>query len=59
MVRLPDIEAIIERVQSDGIGLAVDDPFVETHEVDENNNAQIKAVAAMWREVAQAAAIAP
>ena len=59
MVRLPDIEAIIERVQSEGIGLPVDDPFVETHEVDENNNAQIKAVAAMWREVAQAAAIAP
>ncbi len=58
VVRLPDIEAIIERVQAEGIGLLIVDPFVETHEVDENNNAQIKAVAAMWREVAQAAAIA-
>jgi hypothetical protein len=53
VVRLPDIEAIIERVQAEGIGLLIVDPFVETHEVDENNNAQIKAVAAMWREVAR------
>ena len=58
VVRLPDIEAIIERVQAEGVGLPVVDPFVETHEVDENNNAQIKAVAAMWREVAWAAGIA-
>jgi len=53
VVRLPDIEAIIERVQAEGIGLLIVDPFVETHEVDENNNAQIKAVAALWREVAR------
>ena len=53
VVRLPDIEAIIERVQAEGIGLLIVDPFVETHDVDENNNAQIKAVAAMWREVAR------
>jgi hypothetical protein len=31
------------------------DPFVETHEVNENSNEQIKAVAAMFREVARAA----
>lgn len=53
VVRLPDVEAIIERVKAEGIGLLIVDPFVETHEVDENNNAQIKAVAAMWREVAR------
>ena len=53
VVRLPDVEAIIERVQAEGIGLLIVDPFVEIHEVDENNNAQIKAVAAMWREVAR------
>jgi len=55
VVRLPNIEAIIERVQAERIGLLIVDPFVETHEVDENNNAQIKAVAAMWREVARRA----
>jgi hypothetical protein len=53
VLRLPDIEAIIERVQAESIGLLIVDPFVETHEVDENNNAQIKAVAAMWRDVAR------
>ena len=53
VLRLPDVEAIIERVQAEGIGLLIVDPFVETHEVDENNNAQIKAVAALWREVAR------
>src|SRR5581483_7782417 len=35
------------------IGFVVIDPFVETHEVDENDNAQVKAVAALWREVAR------
>lgn len=53
VVRLPDIEAVTERVKAEGVGLLIVDPFVETHEVDENNNAQIKAVAAMWREVAR------
>ncbi len=53
VVSLQYIEAIIERVQAEGIGLLIIDPFVETHDVDENNNAQIKAVAAMWREVAR------
>lgn len=51
--RLPDIDAIIEIVRAEGIGLLVVDPFVETHAVDENDNAQVKAVAALWREVAR------
>jgi len=53
VARLPDIDAIAERVSANGIGLLVVDPFVETHEVDENDNAQIKAVAVMWREIAR------
>jgi len=55
VLRLPDIDAMAERVRANGIGLLVVDPFVETHEVDENDNAQIKAVAAMWRDVARRA----
>lgn len=51
--RLPDIDAIIEIVRREGIGLLIVDPFVETHAVDENDNAQVKAVAALWREVAR------
>lgn len=53
VVRLPDIDVIAERVNANGIGLLVVDPFVETHECDENDNAQIKTVAAMWREIAR------
>src|SRR5690606_27943531 len=55
VLRLPDIDAMAERVRANGIGLLVVDPFVETHEVDENDNAQIKTVAAMWRDVARRA----
>jgi hypothetical protein len=53
VVRLPDIDAITGIVRAEGIGLLIVDPFIETHEVDENDNAQIKTVAAMWREVAR------
>ena len=51
--RLPDIDAVAEIVRREGIGLLIVDPFVETHAVDENDNAQVKAVAALWREVAR------
>ena len=51
--RLPDVDAVAEIVRREGIGLLVVDPFVETHAVDENDNAQVKAVAALWREVAR------
>jgi len=53
VVRLPDIDAIAERVKANDIALLVIDPFVETHEVDENDNAQIRIVAGMWRDVAR------
>ncbi len=53
--RLPDVDACIARIKENDIGLLVVDPFVETHEVNENSNEQIKAVAAMFREVARAA----
>ena len=45
VVRLPDVDGCIEHVQRHAIGLLVVDPFVETHEVSENANEQIKAVA--------------
>ncbi|MFM8745665.1 MAG: AAA family ATPase [Aestuariivirga sp.] len=53
VLRLPAFAAVIDRVRADGIGLLIVDPFVETHEADENDNVQIKAVAAMWRDVAR------
>ena len=53
VIRLPDVDACIARIREHDIGLFVVDPFVETHEVNENSNEQIKAVAAMFREVAR------
>ena len=53
VIRLPDVDACIARIREHEIGLFVVDPFVETHEVNENSNEQIKAVAAMFRDVAR------
>lgn len=58
VIRLPDVDACIARIREHGIGLFVVDPFVETHELNENSNEQIKAVAVMFREVARAAGCA-
>jgi AAA domain len=53
VTRLPDVGACIEHIRAHGIGVFIVDPFVETHEVSENSNEQIKAVAAMFREIAR------
>ena len=58
VVRLPDVDGCIEHIQRHAIGLLVVDPFVETHEVSENANEQIKAVAAMFRDIARQGACA-
>jgi hypothetical protein len=54
VIRQPDVDDCIEQIRQHNIGLFVVDPFVETHEVNENSNEQIKIVAAMFREVARA-----
>ena len=53
--RLPDVDALTQRIKARGYGLVVVDPLIETHDVDENNNAQMKTVAAIWRDVARKA----
>lgn len=55
VIRLPDVDGCIQQIREHDIGLFIVDPFVETHEVNENSNEQIKIVAAMFREVARAA----
>ena len=55
VIRLPDVDACIQQIKQHNIGLFIVDPFVETHELNENSNEQIKAVAVMFREVARAA----
>ena len=53
VIRLPDVDACIQHIKAHGIGVFIVDPFVETHEVNENSNEHIKAVAVMFREVAR------
>jgi hypothetical protein len=53
VVRQPDVDACIKGIRQHDIGLFVVDPFVEAHAVNENSNEQIKAVAAMFRDVAR------
>ena len=55
VIRQPDVDACIAQIREHDIGLFVVDPFIETHEVDENSNRQIKIVAGMYREVARSA----
>jgi hypothetical protein len=51
--RLPDADQIADIIKREGVGLLFVDPFVETHQCDENDNVQINAVGAIWREIAK------
>lgn len=50
----PDRDALIAAALAAGIGALVVDPFVKSHRLDENSNAQIDAAATAWAEVAEA-----
>ena len=52
-VRTPDVDALVERIRADAVGLLVVDPFAEVHAVEENDNARVREVAALFREVAR------
>ncbi len=54
VIRHPDVDACIAEIKAHNIGCLIVDPFVETHEVDENANGEIKKVAALYREIARA-----
>ncbi len=53
VTQLPDVAACIEEIRRLGISLFVVDPFAETHHVSENSNEAIRAVGAMYRDIAQ------
>ena len=53
VVKHPDREAVAEAARGQNIGLIVVDPFVKSHRLDENSNAQIDAAATAWAEVAE------
>lgn len=51
----PDKNKLVELVRAKRIGLIIVDPFVNSHELDENNNPHINAAARAWAEIANEA----
>lgn len=52
VIARPVVEALVEAIKARSIDVMIIDPFVTIHEVSENDNAAINAVADLWREVA-------
>lgn len=57
-ISYPDKEALIQAIREEGIGLIIVDPFVNSHELEENSNPHINAAARAWAEIAEAAGCA-
>ena len=53
IVVLPDVDEIIAEIQRKKIDVIVVDPFIGSHEVDENKNTAIGQVAMAWGRVAE------
>lgn len=54
----PDKDELVRQVKAAGIGVVIVDPFVNSHELDENNNPHINAAARAWAEIANEAGCA-
>lgn len=48
----PIVEAIADQIQTNSIDVMVVDPFVSTHQVNENDNSAIDKVAKLWAQIA-------
>ena len=48
-----DVEAVIREIEEKGIRLLIIDPFLETHECNENSNEEMNRVTRMYRDIAQ------
>ena len=55
VMRLPDVESCIDHINRHSITTFIVDPFIETHECEENSNQQIKRVGQMFRDIARRA----
>jgi AAA domain len=49
----PDKAAIIQQIRTKRIGALIVDPYVESHELDENSNPQMALAASAWRDIAR------
>ncbi|TGP65432.1 ATPase [Mesorhizobium sp. M2D.F.Ca.ET.225.01.1.1] len=57
-VCVPTVDAFKEEVRRNRIDVAIVDPFVSTHEVEENDNSKIQRVATQWVLIAEQAGCA-
>ena len=55
----PHVDMMIAEIKARRIDVAIIDPFVKSHALNENDNQQIDAAATAWAEVAEKAACAP
>lgn len=51
-IQEPVVEAVVETISELGIDVMIVDPFVSTHQVNENDNGAIDKVAKLWAQVA-------
>jgi hypothetical protein len=58
VVQTPEADALIQAIKDSQTGALLVDPFVSTHAVNENANAEIEEVMAAWRRVAAETGVA-
>lgn len=51
-IQEPIVEAVAETILANGIDVMIVDPFVSTHQVNENDNGAIDKVAKLWAQIA-------
>lgn len=51
-IQEPIVEAVVETILANGIDVMIVDPFVSTHQVNENDNGAIDKVAKLWAQIA-------
>lgn len=51
-VNEPIVEAVVEQIRRNSIDVMIVDPFVSTHQVNENDNGAIDKVAKLWAQIA-------
>lgn len=57
-IQVPIVEAVVEQVKRNRIDVMYIDPFVSTHQVNENDNGAIDKVAKLWAKIADETNIA-
>jgi hypothetical protein len=57
-INVPDIDALIQAMTSNGIDVFTVDPFVKTHRVPENDNGAMEATYTAWVDIAEKANVA-